>query len=157
MVIFEFESPFHNACPSLLAEECRKLNRLANKFHCVSLTQLLHSYAIPGNSSKLERATCRNPGRHCGQHKFCYIYSHRGYVNYLIWFYFGSTSVWRLELHYDKLIIDTDVVLIRTYIDTIGTLVQNASVHRNAPGIARRVFLTIFTKFVEAVNSETPL
>ena len=85
-----------------------------------------------------------------------------------IWFIFNQcsvkhrtsafifTSVWRLELHYDKLIIDTDVVLIRrkTY---IGTLVQNASVHRNAPCIARWVFLTIFTKFVEAVNSENPL
>jgi len=57
-------------------------NRLANKFYCVSLTQLLHTYAIPGNSSKLERATCRNLGRHCGQHKFCYLYSRRGYVDH---------------------------------------------------------------------------
>jgi len=73
LVGFEFESPFHNACPSLLVEECRKLSRLANKFYCVSLTPLLHSYAIPGNSSKLERATCRNPGRLCGQHDFYYI------------------------------------------------------------------------------------
>jgi len=55
-------------------------SRLANKFYCVSSTQLLHSYAIPGNSGKMERATCRNPGRHSGQHNFCYIYSRRDYV-----------------------------------------------------------------------------
>jgi len=42
-------------------------NRLANKFYCVSMTQLLHMYATPGNSSKLGRETCRNHGRHCGQ------------------------------------------------------------------------------------------
>jgi len=75
----------------------------------VSLTQLLHMYATPGNSSKLELETC-NVGRHCGRHKFYYIYSRRGdmIIGILIWF--GSTSVWRLELHY-KLV--TDVLLVR--------------------------------------------
>ena len=56
------------------------------------------------------------------------------------------------------MIIDTDVVLIRRrlFINNIETLVQNASVHRNASGIARWVFLTTFTKFIRAVNSKTP-
>jgi len=44
----------------------------------VSMTQLLHMYATPGNSSKLGRETCRNPGRCYGRHKIYYIYSHRG-------------------------------------------------------------------------------
>jgi len=62
-------------------------------FYCVSLTQLLHMYATPGNSSKLEHETCRNVGRRCVQHKIYYIYSRRGdmIIGILIWF--ESTSV----------------------------------------------------------------
>ena len=39
----------------------------------------------------------------------------------------------------------------------IEALIQNASIRRNASGITRRVFLTIFTKFIRAANSKNPL
>jgi len=81
-------------------------------------------YATPGNSSKLEHETCRNVGRRCGRHKFYYMYSHRGdmIIGILIWF--GSTLVWRLELLYDKLVTDTEVVLVRRRLYTLIILRQ---------------------------------
>ena len=134
--------------------------RLANKFYCVSLTQLLHMYAILGNSSKLGRETCRNPGRCCGQNKVSYIYLHRGYVDHsnshLVWIHVSLTfgiTLRQISHRYRRSARQKK----STYIPIIETPVQNDSVPRNASVNSRQVCLTILTKFVRAVNSKTPL
>jgi len=100
-----------------------------------SLTQLLHMYATPGNSSKLGRETCRNPGRYCGQHKVSYIYSHRGYVIHshlvLLWIHVSLTfgiTLRQISHRYRRSARQKKII----HIDNIETIVQNGSVPRNA-------------------------
>jgi len=110
-------------------------SRLANKFYCVSLTQLLHMYATPGNSSKLENETCRNIGRRCVQHKFHYIWSHRGYVkdsnSHLGWIHVSLTfgiTLQKISHRYRRSARQKKII----YINIIEKPVQNNSVPRNA-------------------------
>ena len=94
-------------------------------------------YATPGNSSKLEHETCRNIGRRYVQHKFFYIWSHRGYVNHsnshlvLLWIHvslmFGIT-LRQISHRYRRSARQKKII----YINLIETPVQNGSVPRNA-------------------------
>jgi len=121
--------------------------RLASKFHCVSSTQLQHSYIIPGTLSDLECINCSNPGSHCSKHDYCYIHLRRDYVRKVLFGFTLDSRQLTLELrprrnnyrHRHSALSEEDRIPIN-----IETLIQNASIRRNGSGITRWVFLTIF-------------
>jgi hypothetical protein len=84
------EIRFTTPAPVKKSHNAGNYSRLAFKFYCVSMTQLLQMYATLGNHSNWSTllAVIR-----CGQHKIYYIYSHHGdlIIGILIWF--QSTSV----------------------------------------------------------------
>jgi hypothetical protein len=116
-------------------------------------------YATPGNSNKLEHETCRNIGRRCVQHKFYYIYSHRGCVidwnSHLVWIHISLTfgiTLRQISYRYRRSARQKKII----HVDNIETIVQNGSVPRNASVNSRWVCLTILTKLDRAASSETP-
>jgi hypothetical protein len=84
------EIRFTTPAPVKKSKNAGNYSRLAFKFYCVSMTQLLHMNATLGNHSNwnTKLAVIR-----CGRHKFCYLYSHHGNLIIGILISFESKSV----------------------------------------------------------------